>query len=137
MAWEINYNLGVMSDHKGRKYRIAQNSRGRQDKVFIQETNAPKGYTIPEPKEQPKLRLKLKKPIEVNAKRLHVIEVRWRGDKQVTKHVAENKTHVNHERLWNHLWISPDCGKTWQTVGPVSCDYHVQYHIDEEKNETP
>ncbi len=147
MAWEIQWQQGVLSDHMGRKYRVALNSRGKQDKVYVQDTNAPKGYVVPEPVIK---RPFLRKPMMVRGnngelrnfkpfqpKRLHVIEARWhRVSNDISKAIASNGELAEmQEALWNHLFISPDLGRTWQPLGGLSNDYHVQYHIDEKEPE--
>jgi hypothetical protein len=35
MTWTIDYKSGVRQDHKGRSYRMATNSRGKQDIVYL------------------------------------------------------------------------------------------------------
>lgn len=142
MPWTIDYNSGVRQDHRGRKYRILLNSRGRQDIQYIEETNAPAGYTIPTPEPKPPYQRKMittglngeRHPVVFKPRRLHVIEARWhRVSKDVSKAVAPNGELAEmQEALWQHLFISPDCGHTWKPIGGLSNDYHVQYHIDEE-----
>ena len=92
MAWELK--PGVQQDARGRLYRVAVNSRGRQDKIYYQETGAERARMIPVPIEQPKQRKVLKVKDNGNAKRRMRVEFRVKGQTEVrvledTKEVAE------------------------------------------------
>lgn len=138
MPWTIRYDLGIKSDHTGRRYRLMTNSFGREDKIYIQDTDAPAGYTIPIPPEpKPKLKGPIKhfgtnKPVVHIPKRLHVVEVRWKDKHTVDKIVGSNGSLDRIVEDMRPFGRSPDCGETWLALEPLPSDHHVQYHIDEE-----
>lgn len=52
MPWIINLKQGIQQDCKGRHFRTATNSRGRQDIIYVEHpTNAEKARMIPVPPE--------------------------------------------------------------------------------------
>jgi hypothetical protein len=133
MAWEIQWQLGVMQDHKGRAYRIAQNSRGKQDKVYVQDTGAPVGRTIPVPEPKVKPRLVLKRKQETQKQRFMYVD--WRDNGQKTIFRDFGPQHVMQSFVDTDLRAfmrSPDCGRTWLSVGRIEVDYFNCWHQEAE-----
>lgn len=135
----LPYNLrvipGVRSLWNGKLYQIGVYPSGKSVMVPYTETHtAEPARMIPVAVEQPRPRKLSAKPQGPKVDRLHVVEVRWRAGEPVHKHEfspsKENEPML--ELLWNAMWISPDCGQTWKVLGPVPCEYHVQYHKDKE-----
>lgn len=129
---------GVRSDHLGRKYQYGQYPSGKRIIVPVQEQrDAPPARMIPVPAE-PKPRINGKvvttdsgdgRKVPVLPPRLHCIEARTQG--QITK--AEMEDRIVFEQVLiaiKPMMRSPDCGKTWIPVEPVTYDWHVCYHKD-------
>lgn len=133
---------GVRQLDDGRFYVLGRYPSGKTVMLPHERTEAPAARMIPAVEHKIPLKLKgpittgvdKKRPVVHLPKRLHVVEVRWRAGEEVYKNEFSPSS-MNEpmlELLWNALWISSDCGRTWQILGPVPCEYHIQYHIDEE-----
>jgi hypothetical protein len=148
MTWSIDYKSGVRQDHKGRRYRIATNSRGKQDLVYVQENGAPPARTIPVADPQPRVRApatvttgfgsEVRRPVVFKPKRRHVIEARLRNP---SYGLVQDRERNRHEGVFcwlgdaselHDLLRSSDLGETWERITPATFDHHKQYHIDEE-----
>jgi len=135
MSWTLL--PGVRQDHRGRNYQVLINSRGKEDVVYVQhDSNAPAGYTIPVP--EPVKRTVLRKPVATGpaTKHLMVVEYRKVGQKAIAKLEFDNSDgeHFIHQEV-RCLLRSPDCGSSWLPATGNITDYHVAYHLDEEKND--
>lgn len=145
MKFELPYNLtllpGIKQDARGNLYRMGRYPSGKLvDVPYTEDGNAEPARMIPEPKEP--LRMNGKKHHTISTskgkapfkpfqpQRLHVVEVRWKGQKHISKAVAPNNQNTVAVEL---LPFSRFDGKEWHPLEPVSNDWHVQYHIDEKE----
>ena len=138
MPWTVQWHLGVKTDARGRKFRILANSFGRQDIQYIQDSDAPAGYSIPIPEERkPVIKLKGKpidtstgKPVVHIPRRKHVVLFRRRGEKEIIREEAPNGSNGLAALIDSNLCRYD--GKEWFPLFPSLDDHHVQWHEDEE-----
>lgn len=144
-TFELPYNLtllpGVRQDHRGKLYQLGRYPSGKSVMVPYEEAGAPPARMIPEPKLEPKpFKAKLttglngeRRVVKQGPNRLHVVELRRNGAAKRIKEVAANGSNGLAALLEVGEILRFD-GKQWLfAFTPIAFDWHVQYHIDEEK----
>lgn len=127
MAWVINLQSGVQQDARGRHFRIATNSRGKQDIVYVEHpTNAERARMIPVPPEPVYFRKEKfvttddgtgkKRNVVHLPKRKCVCEFRYRNSQDMSKIERDSFSDFENSASLGNLH--------------AMCDWHVFYHIE-------
>ena len=133
---------GVRQLHNGKQYVLGRYPSGKTVMVPYAATGAPQGYTVPLPQEsrRPYQRKLIthtaadgtKQPVVHRPRRLHVAELRHRGEQEITKLVAHNERWSEVEQALLQPLVRLNGDKVAEILEPAAAWFHVQYHIDEE-----